>query len=220
MKGFRKIQQQFESACGQLLVKRMEMADLTDRAERAFEVLQANIDHEVFGRLYFRRNFDDYRYERVYESRVQGSFNIQTGVRQLGLVSFSDTETPGLEIHRESGASITFSQSPSGDVLVTLHPFKSKLSSVLEEYIAIGHYSRPTKISDRRLMKLYQRFLRYAMYTSAQYPMSLRAYWYRLWLTYLDARNQKAPGMVKNSERILLLIATVGGFWVSFYNEH
>ena len=215
MKGFRKIQREFERACNQLLTKRMEMVDLTDRAERAFELLQSNVDHNVFGRLYFHRHFADYRYEKVYESRVQGGFNIQTGSRHLALVSFTEDGKGALEAHREHGASIAFSQSPSGDVLVILHPFKSKLSSVQEEYIAIGHFSRPSKISDQKLLKLYRRFLRYAMYTSAHYPMSLRGYWYRLWLTYLDARNKKAPGLVKNSERILVFIATVGAFWVS-----
>lgn len=215
MKGVRKIQREFESACGLLLPKRMEMADLTDRAERAFQDLQAGLEHDVFGRLYFHRHFEDYRSHRVYESRVQGSFQIHSGVRQLGLVSFTEDGKQNLKTHCERGAKIVFSQSPSGEVFVLLYPYKSKLSSVQEEYIAAGLYAKPSKITDRELAKLYRRFLKYAMYTSAHYPMSLRSYYFRLWLTYLDARNKKAPGLIKNSERLLLFIATIGGFWLA-----
>ncbi|WP_312299105.1 hypothetical protein [Stutzerimonas nitrititolerans] len=215
MKGIRKIQTEFESACDQLLIKRMEMVDLTDRAENAFKRLQQSLDHEVFGRLYFHRHFDDYRNYPVYESRVQGGFQIHSGVRHLGIVSFTEDGKRNLKSHWERGATISFSQSPSGEVMVLLYPYKSKLSSVKEEFIAIGLYSRPSKVTVARLEGLFRRFLKYSMYTSAHYPMSLKSYYYRLWLTYLDARNKKAPVLVKNTERILLFVATVGAFWIS-----
>ena len=55
--------------------------------------------------------------EALYETTI---LRIFSGVRRLREVSWNEKQT-GLEIHHEAGASITFTQAPSGGVLVILH---------------------------------------------------------------------------------------------------
>ncbi|HFQ5290453.1 hypothetical protein ABMX86_22550 [Vibrio vulnificus] len=110
-------------------------------------------------------------------------------------------ENGGSKQDFEKGAGLAFSLSPTGDVVVTIRPYKSKWVGRTEGSIVIKYGISPDDVTDEFIKKCVRRFLRYLRVSSISgiYGTSGYESLYMRYLLLIDIKNRtKLLGYIYN----------------------
>lgn len=139
------------------------------------------------GNLYFNANIalHNKTFDSMPTYKRLNSIHIHTGHRFLNVGHVNEEQFKWLT---ENGAQLWYSQSPSGDVMVFIAPYKSEIHKLDESDIIIDYVRNPSHLSLCRIDKHFSIFFKYCASTSINSSGSFSAYFYRRYLLYKDFR--------------------------------
>ena len=213
-----KITRRMLRAEDEALIRRLNWSYLDKQIELEFHKITKNKnDCAILGNLYLTRQKDLEPIKSAYlpSYTIMNSTHIYTGTRFLG-VNIVDQEKKNIQIGFEKNAQLTYSQSPSGYILVIISPYKSNAGEIKEKEIILGRYNSPGQINNRTIRKHLSIFFKYCACTSQHSASKLNNYVYRLYLVYNDFRYKtsfRTKGfMVLN--RLLLSLFTLVSLYI------
>lgn len=189
-------------------IRRVMWIDMDARIRKMFEEVKGSPHANWYGGIGIHNGLHPEAEELHVTDRLN-HLQITCMTRLLGIASvkrFEDVkEIDGVEqkvrgikwtTHVENESAMWFSQTPSGGVTVFMSPYKSDLVSMNEKEIIIGTFKDPSKLSERRIKKLFARYFKYMSITSALHSHTPLDYAWRLWLMYLDVRSRRGWKMI------------------------
>ncbi|WP_198107426.1 hypothetical protein [Vibrio navarrensis] len=158
---------------------------------------------------------------------VQISFGINsTGILTKERQSSGDQVK---EIQRkiiEKGCDLVFSQSPSGEVMVLLYPYKSEVYSRTETNIMLHAGLHPEKITKKLIKKYLDQTVRYARISSLNgmaRGLSLLDRWALSKMKFMDqrAKNQRRNTLINlDSEWLKMIITMLLTLFITLIAQH
>lgn len=202
-KAFDKYARAIQSDSSRVFVRRVMWSDMEERVRALFKSIENSPQADWYGGIRVSSGLHRDAGE-IYINYRLNQLQITCMTKPLGLSSIEDCEeireVDGVEkkvkvvkrkVYVENGATMWFSQSPSGGVTAFMAPCKSDLVSMNEKEIVLGVYKDPSCLSDKKIIDLSAKFFRYASISSALHNHTALDYFWRLGLLYLDVRNRK-----------------------------
>jgi hypothetical protein len=199
-------------------VKRCMWLGLNERIKDEFnKKIKPYSDSYLFGDFYFYS--DDVISREAYKRRINiitceaiNATYIFTGNKRQRVYYMSNGSLTNLH---ESGAQLWYTQTVSGAVLVFISPCSSVMTSFDENEIIIGNYKQPISITNRKIEKHINIFLKYRFYSGFNSSSSFSSYFFRMRLKVLDFRNRKYINNLMY--KIAPLILAAGGIIATLY---
>ncbi len=120
-----------------------------------------------------------------------------------------------IESEFETGASLVFSRSDRGNVMVILYPAKTDNIQPLEDAIVLYSHLNPAKLSNHKFLKsIWEKFIAYMQYTSLDgTPSCIQKY--RVWSMKLCKHlivdgKYKDTALIKDVRAVVKYILTIG----------
>lgn len=207
-------------------IRRVMWLNFEDRLRAVFaEIDSKGNDASELGNFYLsfsKNSFPAYSPSYVYRFNSLNHAQIAVGWRRLGVWhSLGEGALLEPKAVMESGATISFSQDITGKVMVLLYPYKSDLAKVNEDNFILLFGADPNDLTEQKLRRLLNTFLRYCAATSMVSAGSYGDYIFRLWLELRDIRNRKIQKVVvlRLLEKLLILGLAVAGVWATLYTS-
>lgn len=208
-KAFEKYAKAMESDWSQAFIRRVMWIDMEERIEKVFAEIEHSELASRYGTLYLHEGLH-FNAKKFYVTQRLNQLQVSCGMRLLGLNGVDvDGNQPKKKISMEKNAALWFTQSASGGVTVFMAPYKSEVVSMNEENIIIGHYKDPSRLSEKKIKKLFSTFFHYLSITSAIHPQSPVDYIWRLWLTFLDVRTRKLDKIFGGANGLMIFGAAL-----------
>ncbi|WP_415902198.1 hypothetical protein ACMXYR_14940 [Neptuniibacter sp. QD29_5] len=201
--------------------RRVSWRFMDERIQAEFDKYKSHSDSTgILGGLFISRAKDDepLKSADLISSQHVNSTHIFTGERFLG-VSVINPKNKALKIAAERNAQLWYSQSPSGEVLVFVAPYRSDAGKFDESEIIIGKYQNPSQVTAQRINKHFSIFFKYCSCTAQHSASSLRSYLYRQYLIFNDFRYKSTykQKFLRALERLLILVLGGAAVWASLY---
>lgn len=213
MKSLEKYARRLAADSSRVFVRRVMWPDMEARVRKVFQSIQSSSYKDQFGGLYIHNGTHEVS-KHYHRTQILNQLQISCGSRLLGLSALEVED--GKIKHKtrfETHAALWFSQAPAGSVTVFMSPYKSDVSSMNEENIALGMYKDPVQLTEREIHKILSRFFKYLSITSALHQHTFLDYAWRLWLIYLDARSKKLGTALKGLERMIIFGGALVTVW-------
>ncbi len=215
------LSKQLQSFDRRAAIRRAMWIDFEKRLRSVFIEIKQQQEHaEVFGRFYLSTSAEFYGktdFEKISSFNLLNFAQISTGHRILNFSHKIKSKNNKIKLGSESGAALTFSQSPNGCINVILYPYSSDLASTKEDNIIIDINLEPHTISEKKIRNYFLSFLRYCVASSASSFGDFTQYRHRLWLLMLDYRHRKAQSskIYPLIEKSLMAILAALGVWAT-----
>lgn len=203
MKSLEKYAKRLETDWKLVRIRRVMWIDMDARVREIFKEIDGSPHAHWYGNLYIHSGLHP-DVQKYYVTERMNQLQVTCGIRLLGLRGIEEVEETKVvddveqtvkrikpKTHMEKEAAMWFSQAPAGGVTVFMSPYKSDIANMSEKEIIIGFFKDPTKLTDRKIRKMFSRFFKYLSISSAYHQHTALDYAWRLWLMYLDIRSRK-----------------------------
>ncbi|WP_199103203.1 hypothetical protein [Aquitalea sp. ASV11] len=156
-----------------------------------------------------KKNDEKYFKHYLYRFNIMNSAQITSGQHSLGVWHNIERGEPlnSAEHATEEGATLIFSQSITGKIMVLITPYKSKLQKINEDDIILAINKNPRDLTNKKIKKFINIYLKYCLATSMISSDTKSLYLFRLKLKFLDFRNRKHQ--LKIGAQIILQLVTI-----------
>lgn len=201
-------------------IRRLNWKFMDERIQNEFNNCKLDASSvDELGMLYLGKVKDDSKeYKKYLSTQYINATHIVTGSRYID-IKLLDKEKGSLIQGYESSAQLWYSQGTSGDVIVFVGPYKSKLCEMNENDIIIGRYRNPYQVNELVIKKHFSIFFRYCTCTSYNSTLSFKTYLYRQYLVFNDLRFKARylQKIIKVGERVLIVALSTAAVLVSLY---
>lgn len=175
-----KYREKFKKAEKSVAKYREQWSSLDDRLRSVFEVLKREHEKEEFYSTIFIQD-DDFGVINQ-EIKNKKHFAFRFGARPLNISEIEYDPSSGrpkkFKQEIEDGGALFFSQGIKGEVLVYLLPAKNKLIKKTDKVLMLKRYSKPSKVSEKKIRKHLSQFFWFSFVTSYMADLSLLDRWY------------------------------------------
>ncbi|WP_234405288.1 hypothetical protein, partial [Vibrio cholerae] len=165
---------------------------------------------------------EDLNYQTVQISFAINSTGILTKERQSSGDQVKEIQRKIIE----KGCALVFSQSPSGEIMILLYPYKSEVHSRAETNIMLHAGLHPEKITKKLVKKYLDQAVRYARISSLNgmaRGLSLRDRWALSTMKFMDqrAKNQRRNALINlDSEWLKMIITMLLTLFITLVAQH
>jgi len=133
---------------------------------------------------------EEYRYHLNACSISLGNYSLGISYEVFNVDQSGKRFTAG-RVESETGASLSFSQLPSGEIALIFYPAESKVHKFLSTKLIYRIYESPAQINDKEIRNAIRFLIEFGWYTSALASYHGPRYWlfrFRLWWKSMDVK--------------------------------
>lgn len=205
---------------GNKLIKKVISRDSSAGLSRRIKLLNWNVCVEKAIYEFFSLLSNDAKkygyFEALYVSRDKKLRHVQlhSGAHPIEMYETKEAKESGYKIVSEDGASIVISQVISGEVVISLYPYKSQYREPREKYIVWAILNHPDEVTHKLLRKLSQDFFIYSRVSSCCFSDT---FFERLKVRYLNFKGKRYSegSYIKNyiaNHFFVIFIGVIGSF--------